>query len=66
MNKREQENLLTSLDVAAQLDVSLRTVQRLIKKRQLSFYRVGRNVKFSQRLIEEFLERRALCRRVTA
>jgi excisionase family DNA binding protein len=66
MNKRQQENLLNFRDVAAQLGVSVRTVERLCSRRQLAFYRIGRNVKFSQRLIDEYLERRALCRRLTA
>jgi excisionase family DNA binding protein len=48
--------LLTVAEVVATLNVSLRTVRRLIKDKKLSIVRVGRSVRIRPEALEAFID----------
>lgn len=52
----ENEQLLTIKDLAEYLQVSQRTIYRLIKKRNIPYLKVGNQWRFRKQMIEEWLE----------
>ena len=58
IDPRGADQLLTISDVADLLNVSVSSVRRLQQARQLPFFKVGRNVRFSKRDVESYLDER--------
>ena len=58
IDPRGADQLLTISDVADLLNVSVSSVRRLQQARQLQFFKVGRNVRFSKRDVESYLDER--------
>lgn len=50
------ENLLTKIQVAEMLGLSLSTVNRFVREKQLPYIRIGRQVRFSPTEIRIYLE----------
>jgi excisionase family DNA binding protein len=50
-------NGLTIRDAARRIGVSSRTVGKLLQRRQLRFYKVGRLTRITDEAIDEFIER---------
>ena len=51
-------SLYTSLETAKLLKISKTTLYRRVKKRKISFYKVGGALRFKEADIEEYLEKR--------
>jgi excisionase family DNA binding protein len=51
---------LTKKEVAAYLRVSERTVERMMEKRKIPYYRVSVNPQFDKQQIDNWLEKRAV------
>lgn len=49
--------LYTVPEVAEQLDVSTRTIHRFLADGRLGHYRMGNRIKFSEKHVNEFLQR---------
>lgn len=56
MTATSREELLTTDEVAQYLNVKLPRVYELVAARQLKAFRIGRQLRFRHRDIEEFLE----------
>lgn len=54
------EALLSSVDVAKQLNCTVRTVQNLRDKGELEFVRIGRLVRYTQQQLENYLEKQTV------
>ena len=53
-----ESKFLTTLEVSERLQVSPRTVQRLIQRGELKAFRVGRQVRIPELALKEMLEAR--------
>jgi excisionase family DNA binding protein len=53
-----EETRFTTREVAEKLDVSTRTVQRIISARQISFVRIGGRLRIPESALMEYLARR--------
>ena len=53
--------MLSPKQVAYKLQVSYKTVMRLIKRRQLSAYRIGRHYKISEDALEDYINKNISC-----
>ena len=54
------EALLSSVDVAKQLNCTVRTVLNLRDKGELEFVRIGRLVRYTQQQLENYLEKQTV------
>ena len=52
-----RDSLLTSEEVAARLNATLRFVRRLVAERRISYVKVGRLVRFEASGVEEYIAR---------
>lgn len=50
--------LLALVDVALRLRVSRSSAYRLVQQRQIPFFRVGRSLRFSDKDVADYLDRR--------
>ena len=50
-------NLLTISEVSRTLGIAERTIQRFMGGKKISYYKMGRSVRFSKAGIEEFLKK---------
>ncbi|HEU4329417.1 MAG TPA: helix-turn-helix domain-containing protein [Roseiflexaceae bacterium] len=51
-------------DVAKRLKISVSTVRRLVREGELSAYRIGKQLRFSENQIQEYLKSQELNRKV--
>ncbi len=56
--QRRVENLMTIEEVARHLNVSIKTVRRLISKGEIEVYRIGRQLRVSEGDLAHYLVRR--------
>ncbi len=56
MIESKQEQLMTKQEVADYLQVSIRTVERLIKAGKLTAYKIQTNIRFKKADVEDYLE----------
>ena len=56
--QRRAEELMSVEDVAKRLDVSIKTVRRLISKGEIEVYRIGRQLRVSEGDLAHYLVRR--------
>ncbi|MCD6386422.1 helix-turn-helix domain-containing protein [Candidatus Sumerlaeota bacterium] len=54
---RKKEQLLTVKNLAEYLQVSERTVYRLIKRREIPHIKIGNQWRFKKQMIDEWLEK---------
>jgi excisionase family DNA binding protein len=56
-DRRSRTRLLTIKDVAADLNVSVKTVRRMIGDRKLSVHRIGRAIRVAEEELVVFIHR---------
>ena len=54
----ENPRLLTYRDVAARLGLHPVTVMKMVSRRQIAFYKIGRTVRFHVAHVEDYLRRK--------
>lgn len=57
MKHKQGETMLTKTDVMQVLNVSLSTVNRLMKSKELPFQKIRGAVRFKRQDVDEYLER---------
>jgi len=50
----EQQDLITASELCRRLRMSRATLGRLVRAKQIGFYRVGGRLMFDQRILQEF------------
>ena len=57
MNTKLQEQFVTVDELAEQLKVSQRTIQRIVERKEIPAIRIGRQWRFRREWVEEWLQR---------
>lgn len=57
MDIQKGKEMLSKKEVAAYLGVSVSTIDRKMKSKEIPYHKLGRTVRFSKKEIEEYLER---------
>ena len=57
MNKQKKNGFYSKLELAMELGICTRTLEKLMREGQISFSRIKRRVIFSQKDVDEFIER---------
>lgn len=56
MEKQGEKQMLSKKEVANMLNVSISTVDRMMKRGDIPFHKFGVNVRFDRRDIEQYIE----------
>ncbi len=58
-NRISEDKLLTKTDVSKIINVSIKTIDKLVCKKEIPFIKIGRLVRFDRREIENWLPKRS-------